>query len=519
MTNELEKFNKNGQVKMSLNSLSTVENDPTILHAKLIVHDFEVSGNNQIITEEVASDNIQTLVGKRICCKYINREDNYGEDALGSHEEIESKDRDGNETIITDTMAIGFIEEVYIDTYIDENGIEKKVVFAEAIIWNDDKYKDVVGLLKEWLERGIKINMSVEYLYFNYSLKDGIEYIQSPIIYVAHTLLNSENRGDVIEILPSYDCATLLSFNELQTWNKAVASLKINKNSLEEPKKEEEVMENKFLKALNELSIGDLRLSIITALGDVMTGNEYENMWISNYGIFSESKYFIYETYEDSKWVNYKVTYTIGEGDSIILDYANKEKVEGQYTYVSINELEVSKNTLVELKKANEKIGELEKSLNEKTLEKSNNEKTVKEFDELTNKLLALNSQVESMKPIVDKYNKEVFEKSLNEATENYKNKFKGVNALDVFEEESTQTLIKESLNSDEKIKTNAIFSLNKLIVDNVKSISEATIESDNIMDEMPRVSINSIQKLEDNKDLITNGAEDVYADKYGINY
>lgn len=259
MDKSLGKFNKSGQVNMSLNNLSTVENDPTILHAKLIVHDFEESGNHQIITEDVAKDNIQTLVGKRICCKYISRDDNSGEDALGSHGEIESIDRDGNEVIITDTMAIGFIENVYIDDYTDENGVAKRVIFADAILWNDDKYKDIVGLLNEWLERGVKIFMSVEYLYFNYTLKDGIEYIQSPIIYVAHTLLNSENRGDLIEILPSYDCATLLSFNELQTWNKAVASLKINKNELKEPiKEDEERMENMFLEAMksnNQLSL------------------------------------------------------------------------------------------------------------------------------------------------------------------------------------------------------------------------------------------------------------------------
>jgi hypothetical protein len=519
MTKELEKFNKNGQVKMSLNSLSTVENDPTILHAKLIVHDFEVSGNNQVITEDVAEENMQTLVGKRICCKYISREENGGEDALGSHEEVESIDRDGNEVITTDTMAVGFIENVYIDDFTDENGITKRVVFADAVIWNDDKYRDIVGLLNEWLNRGIPVSMSVEYLYFNFTKKDGVDYIQSPIIYTAHTLLNSEDRGDAIEILPAYDCATMLSLNEMQAWNKAVASLKINKNELEESKKEDEKrMENKFLKALNELSIGDLRNSIFSALRDLMTANEYENMWISDYGIFPETKSFIYETYAENKWVNYMVNYTVDENDVMTVDYENRTEVQGQYTYVPVSDYESSMNAVKDLEKANEKITELEKSLNAKEVEKSKNEKKNEEFVDLTNKLVALNSQVEAMKPIVDKYNKDVFEKALNQATEDYKVKFKGVNALDVFDEDSTQSLIKESLSSDKEKSMNAIFSLNKLIVDNVKPVVDE-VKSDNIMDEIPRVSINSIQKLEDNADLITNGADDVYADKYGINY
>lgn len=513
MEKDLEKFNRSGCVKMSMNSLTTVDGDPTILRAKMIVHDFEVSGNGQVITEDVAVENIQTLVGKRICCKYISREENNGEDALGSHEEYESKNRDGEEVVVTDTIAIGFIESVYIDDFTDNNGVTKRAVFADAVIWNDDKYKDIVGLLKEWLDRGIKINMSVEYLYFNFNTINGIEYIQSPILYVAHTLLNSEDRGDRIEVLPSYDSAKLLSFNELQTWNKAVASL--NLNNKQDIKEEKIKMENKFLKALNELSLGDIRSQIFSKLGEVMTANEYENMWISNYGIFPESKYFIYETYETDKWVNYKVSYSVDENDVMTIDLANKEEVVGQYTYVSVNELETSKNELI---KANEKVAELEKSLNEIKVEKSSNQKIVDDYNELSEKVVSLNALVEKMKPIVDEHNKAVYEKALNSAISKYKEKFEGVNAIDVFEEEETQNLIKESLNSDKEVSKNAIFSLNKLIVDNVKSINEVE-DKDDFLGEGVHISINSINKSEDNEDLIPIDEENIYKEKYGINY
>lgn len=538
-------FNKSGQLHISFNSLNTVPNDPTIMKGQVIIFDFEKSGNNQIITKDVAEENIQTLVGKRICCKYINKSENDGIDALGTHEEYETTDRNGNDVVYTDTNAIGYIENVYIGEYTGKDGVTKEVVYGDVILWCDDHYADIIGLIKEWLERDIPVHLSVEYLYFNYSVKNGVEYILSPILFTAHTVLNSEDRGNSIEILPAYDCATLTSLNELkEQWNKAINSInKKNDNSLKSSnneldsnklnniqKEENKDMENKFIKALNELSIGDLRFSIITALGDVMTGNEYENMWISNYGIFSESKYFIYETYEDSKWVNYKVTYTLGENDAIILDYANKEKVEGQYTYVSVNELqdlEASKNAKVELEQskneldtANAKIEELNgeiKSLNEKAVEKSNNSKVdTDKFNELTNKLVSLNSLVAEMQPIVEKYNAEVFEKSFNEAKESYKVKFTSVNALDVFEEESTQELIKESINQNKEKANEAIFNLNSLIVNSIKPVEEK-VDTDDILSNTPKISINQIVKAEDTENLTD--VEDDVLSEYGFNY
>ena len=52
---------------------------------------------------------------------------------------------------------------------------------------------------------------------------------------------------------------------------------------------------------------------------------------------------------------------------------------------------------------------------------------------------------VTEMQPVVDQYNKEAFEKSLNEATENYKKKFASVNALDVFDSYMVNLLIKDA--------------------------------------------------------------------------
>jgi hypothetical protein len=396
--------------------------------------------------------------------------------------------------------------------------------------------------------------MSVEYYYFNYIVKDRVEYIQSPILFNAHTILNSEDRGDSIEVLPSYDCATLVSFNELkEQWNKALNSLNKSTNNKNDNKiineqnnslqssenldsnklkqtnniQKEEIqdMENIFLKSLNEISLGDLRSKILGQLGDVMTANEYEYMWLSNYSIFPESKYFIYETYdkEAETWVNYKVTYSVDENDSLTVNYESKEKVQYDVVLVSVNELhelETSKNAKVELETANAKIEELDsqvKSLNEKLVEKSNNAKVdTDKFNELTEKLVSLNSMVAEMQPIVEKHNAEVFEKSFNEAKESYKVKFTSVNALDIFEEDATQELIKESINQDQNKADKAIFSLNSLIVNSIKP-TEEKIDTDEVILGSAKVSINQVVKAEDTKDLTD--IKDNVLSEFGFNY
>jgi hypothetical protein len=524
--------------KAQFNSLEINIEDPTILRGKIIIHDFEPSYNKQCITEEICSENMNTLIGKRIVCRYISSEDNNGMDALSSHEEDISNDRDnGNEIIITNTIAIGFIENVYIDDYTDNDGNVKRVLFGEVLIWNDDKYKNIVGLLQEWINRGIKIHMSVEYLYCNYNLLDGIEYLQSPILYVAHTLLNSEQRQDVAEVLPAYDCATLISLNERTKWNKAInqisksenninSDLNINNNS---PKEENNNMtENKFYKALCELSYGDTKEQIMTALSKLMSADTFYSVWLSNYGIYST--YFIYETYVDSKYVNFKVPYTKTETE-VIVDLASQVQVERDTIWVEVGvmqeqvaslnakveEIQTSLNTKeVELVTATETIIELQTQLNSKEetiqalnskVEVTTEEKnvTMEKFNELAETVTSLNTQVKVLQPLADSYNTEQYEKALNSAKEFYKEKFENVDAIDVFEKEETQELIKKSINSVDDIEVkNAKFSLNDLIINNLKP-NEVKMG----------ISLNSIQIAKETKNL--NDFTDEFEATYGF--
>ena len=518
------------KVEKSINSENN--KDFTIKQATFSILDFENSGNKQRVTKEECEKAKDTLLNKPLLCQYVPSDNDDIEnpnDDFGDHGEEEVTLRDGSEYISTSTHAIGTCVNVYIGTVKDENGNDIECLLADFVLWFD-RYPNEIMLINDFYEKGEILYSSCEYYYTAFSLdEDGIE-LPKNITFSGHTILGS--RSNKVE--PSYQSSKLCSFNS--KWNKAINSLKSNNqldsNKLKEnnsQKEEIKTMENKFLKALNEISLGDLRSKILGQLGNVMTANEYEYMWLSNYSIFPESKYFIYETYnsEAEKWVNYKVTYEVGEDDSLTVNYDAKEKVEYQYTLVTVDDMQSSMNAKAELEKsqgelksANEKIEELNgeiKSLNEKVTEKSNNSKVdTDKYNELTDKLLSLNTLVSEMQPIVDKYNAEIFEKALNQATEDYKKKFESVNALDVFDEESTQELVKQSVNSDKEKANEAKYSLNELIVNSIKPV-ETKVDSDDILENQPKISINQVKKAEDTKELTD--VEDNVLSEYGFNY
>lgn len=501
------KIQKRSILKAQFNTLEINQEDPTILKGTVIIHDFDRSWNNQVISEEVCVENMDTLVGKRIVCKYIPSEDNNGVDALTDHEEIIGKDRDtGQDAIFTDTIAIGFIESVFIDDYVNEEGHTKKALYGNIVIWNDDKYANIVGLLQEWIDRGVKIHMSVEYLYCNYNVVEGVEYLQSPILYVAHTLLNSEERGEYAEIMPAYDCATLINLNERQQWNKTInqlsktsnntgkikinnksenniynSDLNIKNNQMEGDKMADKT---KMFKKVCELSFSDIRSQIYTRLQETLSENEYYDSYITE----CYDTYFILSYWNDTTHKYFKVIYT-KENDIVTIDWINRAEVSLYQEWREIPEVQSSLNAKTkELSLADEKITDLEKQLNTKEeVIKSLNEKInstniekveiENKFNDVTDKLTSLNSMVENMKPIVDEYNKEQYEKLLNQIKYTYEKKFKSVNALEKFESEEVQELIKKALNENEEGK-NAITSLNKMVVDLITFDGEIDTET-----------------------------------------
>ena len=82
-------------------------------------------------------------------------------------------------------------------------------------------------------------------------------------------------------------------------------------------------------------------------------------------------------------------------------------------------------------------------------------------FNDATNTLTTLNEKLVDLKEVEEKYNADKFEKALNERTVEFEVKFKGVNALDKFETEEVQNLIKDSVENND-----ALISLNSMLVD-----------------------------------------------------
>lgn len=210
----MDNFNKN-IINMSLNSISKT-NNPSQLEAIFVVHDFKKSWNNALITKEVCEANMHYLVGQYICCKYISKQENYGLDALGSHEAYLDINRDtGEEMASTDTVPIGHITDVYIAEGTNSDGTEGEVFYCKATLWLN-KFYNVLSFLNEMVENGINVPCSVEYGYSNFIMQDGVRYDQSPIYYEALCILNPIDRGSVKEVLPAYDSSKFkgFSFNE-----------------------------------------------------------------------------------------------------------------------------------------------------------------------------------------------------------------------------------------------------------------------------------------------------------------
>ena len=194
--------------EIQVNSISDTDN-PTKKEVEFILHDFDISHNYAFIKKETAEKTLATLKDMPIVCQYFPvSEGGAKDDALGSHGMYLEEDRDTGEAIVSmDTLAIGvFNEPAQIRTELI-NGVEKEVVVGKGILWAS-RYPNIVGLLKEWSDKGIPIKSSMEILYDSYKVDDGVTEILN-YCYEGHCLLNSENRGGRNAVSPAYDVSKL----------------------------------------------------------------------------------------------------------------------------------------------------------------------------------------------------------------------------------------------------------------------------------------------------------------------
>lgn len=159
---------------------------------------------------------------------------------------------------------------------------------------------------------------------------------------------------------------------------------------------------------------------------------------------------------------------SLQEVEEISEEVVVEQQEENQYTNDENQELENE-----EIKSLQNEVNDLKNSI---SLLEGENKSLQEKFNEATEKLTQLNSQVEELKPFKDQVEQEKLEKALNEKKEFYSAKFKALNAVDKFDSEEVQELVKKSINETDEGKQ-AILQLNTMLVEMVVVEKEVKTE------------------------------------------
>lgn len=461
---------KKGICTLKLEKLKPVYNsdgkiDDSLVSAIFSIIDFDVSGNKQLVSKEVCLNSAWTLKFKPLVCQYFESTDSKEpNDSFGTHGEYIGKLRDGTEYLLSNTHAIGVCDkDGYLGVIKDDKGNDMDALLASFVLWKY-RYPNEITLINEFYESNEPLYTSCEYYYATSEVKTDTnnkqyEEITGEILFDGHCCLGSD-------IPPAYNSSKLISFNS--KWNKALNEKKYkdiqNQGSdfyIKNKESEGDLMEGKITKVINELSLGKVATKLYDFLYKTMTAEEFNRIWISDYNIYSD--HFIYEYWNGNNYEYFDVNYSINESDEVVVDFEGKTKVEKATEWKAVlNELEEVKKQLNEkievLAAKDDEIETLKESVNTITEEKTNLETSLNTKDE---ELTVANEKIVSLNAIAEKAEKEEFERKLSNALETYKDKFESVNAIERFETEEVQELIKEAI-TDNK----ALLSLNNMIVE-----------------------------------------------------
>lgn len=433
-----EKLRRTFDIK--LNSISETGSN-TKSEVEFILHDFETSLNNTVISKDVTEKALNTIKDMPIVCQYYPSEDG-GDDALGDHAVSLGKYRDGVTDIVElNTMAIGvFTEPAYFKEIVDENGDTKEVVAAKGVLWKS-RYPNVVGLLFEWLERDVDIVSSVELTYYRddfFINDDDVEELKA-FEYEGHCILNSEDRGVHSKVQPAYDVSKL---------TRLVAQALIQE-------KEDKYSMSLFKKAF-QLSHKDMEQQLYNALG--VSDSEYGGSWIvdvfEDYVVVNE-----YSWEEGNSYDKYfKYNYT-RQGDVLTVDKESKSEVMSKRSWIETTEVEQLESQVNELQEQIKEVNSTVEVVKQEKLE------VEKQFNEATEKLTVLNQKVEELEPFKEQLEKSQYEANLQEVTESYEKKFKALNQISRFEEDDVKKLLeKAAFATDEGVSAKS--QLNSILVD-----------------------------------------------------
>lgn len=441
-----------------INNIEKSNDDNSVLKFKAVVMDFKKSHNGWAVSRDTAEKHMQSLVHKHIVAKYYNENENGGMDSFGSHEPSEVALRGTNGEIMipsTNTRSIGTITNVYIAPLIEGNALSEEVLWCDGILLAWDNINEC-SLLLEWAENNIPILTSVEWFYTQNMIdNDGVEWIVDPT-FNALTILNSEQRGNKNIIYGNYDCShieLMLNNDHYKQFNEAI----VKDINIETNREGEMKLENMFLKALNDISFGEVRSKIYEALAKVMVAEEYNSMYIGMWDIYEN--YFIYETYNGEKWVRYRIDYTKSESDEITVNFDSKKQVERQDVYVEVSESQKAVNEVLT------KLSNVEIKLNESEglllgangqLETANNTIEVLKLE---------NAELQLSK---EELNKIKFNEKLEEAKTKYQSEFLAFNSEEKFNSEDVQNLIMDTLDTDKSL--NASLQIKDILLECAKN-------------------------------------------------
>lgn len=473
-------------------SFNSKPNINTTVNVSFVIHGFGVSENGQIISEEVCRDNMNSLINKPVLVDYHYTGDNLT-DSFGDHAVDIIKNRDtGEDMVHTKTIAIGVFTDVDI---VEIDGA--KMLVGHATLWSD-RYYNCVSLLYEMLSEGVEVKCSCEYIFMNFSMKDGIQLVNSPITYEGHCILNSvEDRGVGI-VEPAYGESRVISFNtaimtdiknslnnKQENLEGGVVVSKIGEEPIVEPVVEpttepvvsvneedgesvepttepieepvEEDVDTEETKeeteetteddtedeaeptlSTNDKSLIDKVTDKVSTLKKTLEEKLAKpSAWVSTWNIYGN--YFVYEAYDNdaSEYKYYKVDFGYDEVGELVLSEEHKEVVR-EDMWIEVAQYQTSLNEIETLK--GEKV-------------------------ELSETVVSLNGKIKELEPYKEKAEEDEIKDKVDCAMNCYKEKFSSVNAIDCFEKEEVQKLIVDTISSDANVSLNARVDLSEMLL------------------------------------------------------
>lgn len=442
-----------------LHSFNSQPKQDSTIDVTFVIHDFELSGNGQLITEEVCIENMATLLNKPILAKYYSL-DETDVDHFGDHEVALTTNRDtGDWMPTTETTAIGVFTNVYID---EVEG--KRCLLADGVLWSD-RYYNSCSLLYEWYSTGIRTKSSCEYLYSNYEVKDGVQYVKSDIVYEGLAILNSSDRGDYGVVSPAYESSHMVTFDK--TFSKAICQ---DINNFE---KGEDVM----TESINDIQVDVQEEVLETPIVEEVSLNE-------------EAVEPIIEAVETIIEVVETTIEAVETEIEAVETEIEKTEVEGEPTTdVESTELDKYKELEEKLNETIEKLAELEGELQESKSAKI----------EADAEIGALNAMIESLNEYKARFEAEEHSKALNDKKAMYKERFEKFGAMETFESEEVQALIEKSLCSETEVE--AKLQLSEMLIELGMQInSKVATESNKVVEKATSLNnlIPSGTKFED---------------------